>query len=142
MKNKIEKPNCGKILEDSLLENLQILPVNKIYTEKQLTNLYGWNASSVDFMIELNNFTIFIQTKFLKSRRKESCHIKKFINSIHHIKHMHNINTKYIGLWVCRIHPFDDNILYLKSNHTHVISCFDSINNLVNQTINYINTII
>jgi hypothetical protein len=134
--------NCGKILEDSLLNNLKIssLKANNIYTEKQLTNIYGWDASSVDFMIEYNNFTIFIQTKFLKSRRKESCHIQKFIKSVNHINNK-KINTPYIGLWVCRIHPFDDNVDFLKSNNSFVISSFDSINSLVNKTINYIDSI-
>ena len=135
-----EEQNCGYILENELFEKLKSLPAKKIYTEKQLTELYGWDASSVDFMIEFPNYTLFIQTKFLNTRRRENHHISNFIKSINHIKKRHNIDSLH-GMWVCRIHPFEDNIKYLTKNKTDVVSCFDSINELVNKTMNHINTI-
>jgi hypothetical protein len=138
MKNRLKQSNCGLVLENELLEKLKCLPnVIRIYTEKELTKLYGWDASSVDFMIEFNNYTILIQTKYLKTRRKENFHINKFVKSINYLKKVHNLNLFY-GIWVCRIHPFDDNISYLHSNRTDVVSCFESINLLVNKTIDHI----
>lgn len=134
-----DQKNYGRILENVLFENLKNLPLKKIYTEKELTDMYGWDASSVDFMLEFNNKFIFIQTKFLNSRRRESTHINKFLKSIDFIKINHNINIQYIGLWVCRLHPFDDNEKFLKSKNSYVISCFESITTLVNKTIEYIN---
>lgn len=133
-----QQHNCGKILEDELFENLKILPVKKIYTELELTELYGWGASSVDFLVEFDNITIFIQTKFLKSRRKENSYIRKFIDSIEYIKNKHEDCKKPIGLWVCRLHPFNDNEVLLNSKNSHVISCFESISDLVLKTIEYI----
>lgn len=138
MKRNISKPeNCGYILEKELLEKLKSLSAKNIYTEKQLTKLYGWDASSVDFMIEFPNYTIFIQTKFLNTRRKENHHIHNFIKSVNFIKNKHNVSLLY-GIWACRIHPFDDNIQLLSSNKTNVISCFESINQLVDKTMDYI----
>jgi hypothetical protein len=129
--------NCGYILENELFEKLKALPAKKIYTEKQLTELYGWDASSVDFMIEFSNYTLFIQTKFLNTRRRENHHINNFIKSLNHIKKEHNVSSLH-GIWVCRIDPFDDNIRYLNMNKTDVVSCFESINDLVDKTMNHI----
>lgn len=130
--------NYGKLLEDILYYNLQNTPYIKIYNEIQLTKLYGWNATSVDFMIEFNNIIIFIQTKYLNSRRKETRNIHKFLNSTYYIYNQLSTNKPFIGIWVCRLHPFPDNEIFLSNNQSYVVSSFNSIYNLVDNTINQI----
>ena len=131
--------NQGQVLENEMFSKLRLLPVEAIYTERELIKEYGFDASSVDFLVEFEKFGIFIQTKYLKSRRRESCHIKRFLNSIQVIKSDMK-NKCFYGIWVSRCKPFDDNITYLKSNNVAVISCYESIPELVNQTIKHIET--
>lgn len=131
--------NQGQVLENEMFSKLKVLPIKALYTERDLIKEYGFNASSVDFLVEFENFDIFIQTKYLKSRRRESSHIKRFLNSIQVIKSDMQ-NKCFYGIWVSRCKPFDDNITYLKSNNVAVISCYESIPELVNQTIKHIET--
>ncbi|NBO72130.1 MAG: hypothetical protein EBU66_17645 [Bacteroidetes bacterium] len=124
--------NQGRVLEEELFNRLKILPVKSLYTERELIKIYGFDASSVDFVLEFDDHTVFIQTKYLKRRRKESNSIQKFIKSV---KFINSNNKKFYGIWASRCKPFDDNVLYLNSNNIEVVSCFESISTLVDLTI-------
>ena len=48
--------NYGKLLEDVLYYNLKSITYKHVYTENELRKLYGWDASSVDFMIDFDDY--------------------------------------------------------------------------------------
>ena len=130
--------NRGYELEDRISTELQRLDGATVQTEKELTRTYGWLASSVDFLVETPDQLVFVQVKYLSTRRKESVNINKFLSSIRHIMSQHpSKNKPFVGLWVSRLHPFNDNETLLNSQNIHVVSCFDSMDTLVAKTVKY-----
>jgi hypothetical protein len=129
--------NRGIELEDRLHTELRRVYGESLLTEKDLTRQHGWHASSVDFLIETDEHLIFIQVKYLNTRRKESVQINKFLKSIEHIRGQLDGHTKTKeckGMWVARLHPFQDNENLLRSCNIQVISCLDSMEALISKT--------
>lgn len=131
--------NRGYELEDKIgIELTRLHGVIKVYTERDLTRLYGWPASSVDFLVETPEDMVYIQVKYLSTRRKESVNINKFLSSIEYIRtqlHDYQRHKDTKGLWVSKLHPFDDNETLLRSCGVNVVSCFDSMDTLVSKTL-------
>jgi len=132
----------GSLFEEKIHQNLCKLPNTlRIYRENDLTRIYGWDASSIDFIVEFENNMLFIQTKWRKTRRRESLGINHFIKSIKYIQSLELVkNKKYSGLWISRRKPFDDNIRLMKDSGIETIYCFDSMETLVEQATQYIST--
>lgn len=130
----------GTLFEDKIHHNLCMIPNTiKIYREKDLTRMYGWDASSIDFIVEFKENIIFIQTKWRKSRRRESHGVIHFMNSIKHIQNTEpKNNKKYSGLWISRRKPFDDNIRLMKDSGIETLYCFESMEGLVEKATKYI----
>lgn len=131
--------NRGYELEDRVLYELQRLTgIVEIFTERELTRIHGWLAASVDFLVETSDQLIFIQVKYLSTRRKESVNINKFINSIEFIRSQlteEQKQKKVRGLWVSKLHPFTDNESLLQTYNIRVVSCFESMDTLVSRTV-------
>lgn len=129
--------NRGYELEDRLHCELRQLRGVRLYTEKELTRLYGWLASSVDFLLETDSQLIFIQVKFLSTRRKESVNINKFLSSIRHIREcIGDMGKKEImGMWVARLQPFEDNSDLLRASNIKVVSCYESMDTLISRAV-------
>lgn len=128
--------NRGYELEDKLHMRLKLIPMSGLvlYTEKELTKLYGWMASSVDFLIETQDKMIFIQVKYLSTRRKESVKINKFLSSMRYIREHRSTKPVY-GLWVSKLHPFEDNEDLLNKCNVRIVSCFESMDILIDKTL-------
>ena len=133
--------NRGYELEDRLHCELRQLRGVRLHTEKELTRLYGWLASSVDFLLETESQLIFIQVKFLSTRRKESVNINKFLSSIRHIRECIGDTGKkekekeVMGLWVARLQPFEDNGDLLRAYNIKVVTCYESMDTLISRTV-------
>lgn len=114
---------------------------NEVYHEKDLIKLFGILASSVDFMLEYDNTLIFIQCKYKNTKRKETRDIQNYIKSIEYIVEKLNKNI-YIGIWISKLTPFEDNIEYLSKKNIKIISNYTSIEDLSDYAINKINNYI
>jgi hypothetical protein len=108
-----------------------------IIGEKELITKYGNPASSVDFLIELDNGIITIQTKWKGSKRRENKDIHKFLKSTEYLTQIYKERYEkdlVFGLWISRLEPFEDNKSVLVDKKIHSISCFESIDFLVMKT--------
>jgi hypothetical protein len=134
--------NHGFILEKVFYEEVSKF-TSLIYTEKELKRMYGWDATSIDFLIICDNSVIAIQTKYRKSRRRENKYIANFIKSLNFIKNMKLYDDKkWSGIWVSRRIPFEDNIELLKINDIICSSHYESSEGLVNITCELLHQII
>lgn len=128
--------NFGKVLEDVLFEKLQNIGVlQKIEHEDILKRKWGWRAASVDYMLELDNFIILIQCKWRRSRRRENKGISNFLESVQYIKNIYKGKEVLFGMWISRINPFDDNVQTLWTHNIVCVSEYDSIDWLVEKSI-------
>lgn len=130
--------NKGYELEDKLHSTLKSTYGANVFREKELTKLYGWMASSVDFLVETQDNLVFIQVKYLSTRRKESVKVQKFISSIQHISQylpQRLLDKQITGLWVCKLLPFNDNQELLHTYNVRVVSCFDCMETLIRNTL-------
>lgn len=137
----VEKQNRGPELEGKIYNILESLNLGHIKHEKDLIAHYGYNASSVDFLIELAEGIIIIQTKWKGSKRREDKDIRNFLRSFDYLRQIYeNRYNKPVlfGLWVSRLEPFDDNRQRLGNINVHAISCFESIDVLGIKTANFI----
>lgn len=131
--------NNGILFEDSIYKKLvQSNLFSEIYHEKDLIKLFGISASSVDFMLEYDNTLIFIQCKYKNTKRKETRDIKNYVKSMEYIIEKLNKNI-YIGLWISKLTPFQDNIEYLSKKNVKIISNYTTVENLTDYAINKIN---
>jgi hypothetical protein len=144
LNNKNLTVNNGRELEGRLLLDLRQEYGANVYSEQELTKLYGWNASSVDFLIETEDHLIFMQVKYLATRRRESIQINKFISSIKHIRMSlpeHSLKKTMIGVWVCKLYPFGDNVKLLENYNIKVVSSFESIDTLIEDALTWVRVI-
>lgn len=131
--------NNGIIFEKSLHKKLiECKLFNKIVHEKELIKTYGFLACSIDFMLEYENKLIFVQCKYKNTKRKETKDIKNYVKSMDYLSEKLG-NKLYIGLWISKLTPFEDNIKFLSSKNTKVISHYSSVEDLSNYAINRIN---
>lgn len=130
--------NRGYELEDRLLHALRGVAGATVCTEKDLTRSLGWDASAVDFMIDTKDRRVFMQVKYLSTRRKESVNIQKFLNSMKYVNACIPPSGKTVtGLWVSKLHPFNDNVELLHAHDVIVESCFDSMDALIRNTMGH-----
>lgn len=138
-----DSDNHGRQLERLFHTHLLNTVVNHtdvigVYYENELMKRYGWDASSVDYMIELKDQIIVIQTKYIKSRRRENQAIKNFLSSAHHVSRCMQKPIKF-GMWISRLQPFADNIDFLKTKQIFCVSYFEEMDTLVKNAISLLN---
>jgi hypothetical protein len=130
--------NFGKHLEDKLFEKLVALGyIETIANEEKLKRQWGWQAASVDYLLEVCGMVIPIQCKWRRSRRRENKGINNFLGSIKYLTEKQE-KVVLFGLWVSRVIPFDDNREVLYGKHIFVVSDFNSIDWLVEKAITII----
>lgn len=77
--------NLGRFFEQRIYMGLKSMKLfDKIYYEDDLKKIYGWRASSIDYMLEMPDGIILMQVKWRTSRRRENNAIMNFLNSIRH----------------------------------------------------------
>lgn len=137
--------NIGYVFEDIVYEELRSLNIfDEIHHETELTRMYGWDASSIDYMLVYKNKIIVVQTKWRKTRRREDAGIQKFVRSINYMKdHIVDLDEKkqFYGLWVSRREPFEDNIRYLGSHNVSCVSNFNSMASAAKEMVSALNMI-
>lgn len=133
-----EHCNLGAKLEEDVYKKvLEMKEFDMILSERELVSKYGWQSSSIDHLLIRGNFIIPIQLKWRRTRRRETLAIENFIKSIHYVKEMLQKEVLF-GVWSSRMKPFDDNVVWLKTERIIPISFFDDIDGLVEATINTI----
>lgn len=110
-----------------------------IKSEKDLKKLYGWDLSSIDYLIITTNGIIPIQIKYRRTRRKETHCINNFLKSIDHLPQIYEKPILF-GVWISRMSPFMDNQTLLESRKIQCVSYFDDIDILIKKSIEHIHT--
>lgn len=133
--------NFGYYLENKLYAHIKSLDLfDDIIVEDQLRKELGWDASGVDHLIIYKDFIIPIQTKWRKTRRKETLFINNFLHSLDYICTKLQDKRFLFGLWVSRREPFEDNKEHLLGRNILPVSCFNSIDELVKLAIHHLKT--
>lgn len=136
---KVDAKNYGYYLETKLYDNIKSLDLfDDIIVEDTLRKELGWDASGVDHLIIYKDFIIPIQTKWRKTRRKETLLINNFLHSLDYICTKLQDKRFLFGLWVSRREPFDDNKEYLLDRNILSVSCFNSIDELVELAVDHL----
>jgi hypothetical protein len=132
--------NPGRVIERMFLQELvkAIKDVQVLY-EKDLMKLYGWSASGVDYLIEMPEGLVVVQIKYIKTRRRETHAINNFLSSAKHISTCMQRPILF-GIWVSRLEPFPDNICSLGEEQIYTVSCFESMELLVQRAIALVKT--
>ena len=135
----INNLNIGRQFEARVYkELLDLKQFDCIYDEIDLRKQYGWDSSGIDFLVVKGNIALAIQLKWRKSRRRESIGIEKFLNSLSYVKQKSGeTNAGYNlagGLYISRLEPFEDNKEKLREHNIISLSCFESMESLVEQT--------
>lgn len=139
LKNHDPNPyNLGYKLEELLMRNFCNMGLFKtVLHENDIRKKWGWNLSSIDFWLETESYIILVQTKWRKTRRKETKGVNNFLRSLTVAKQIANKKITFC-LWVARREPFEDLISILETNNVYCISSYDSIDKLVSKTIEFI----
>lgn len=133
----MEYNNPGRVIERLFLKELsRVFKGFRVLYETELMKLYGWSASSVDYLIVVPDGLIAVQIKYIKTRRRETHAINNFLASAKHISQQMNQPILF-GLWVSRLEPFPDNIEYMCDERVYAISCFESMELLVQRAIQF-----
>ena len=129
-----DEKNLGYLLEDKLLNALTSLGLfDKILEEDHLKKLWGWSAAGVDQLLVSGDYVVAIQAKWRCTRRREDISINNFLSSLEYTIAKSGKKLLF-GLWVSRLEPFDDNKQRLGERNVLTISCFESIDSLVEKT--------
>lgn len=127
--------NQGRLFEAQIYGRLQRLSgVEVIYDEEELRRMFGWQSVGVDFLVVFSQGVVAIQAKYRKTRRREDHGIKNFVKSLEHVLQLSG-KRLCLGLWVSRMRPFDDNVLYLSRHNILCIHHFDCMSTLVERAI-------
>lgn len=128
------KANLGLFLEGRMFHAFQSMNIFKsIKYEDELIKLFGFQASSIDYMLETCEGLIVVQLKWSGTRRRENHAISNFIKSMEFIKH--KLSKPIIfGVWASRVEPFEDNRELLREKKVFTISHYDDIDVLVQKT--------
>lgn len=131
--------NHGRIMERIFARRLRdcverIPGVLAVYEEEDLKAKYGWNASSIDYLIELTDGIVVVQIKYRRTRRRENQAIRNFLNSTNYIKECMG-KPVVSGLWVSRLEPFADNIQCLSGHQVVTVSYFENMDTLIDKAI-------
>ena len=147
----IQGLNHGRLLEERMLHSLEQIVQRltlahqlqiHLYTEDDLRKEYGWPSVGVDFLIVIPKVgMVAIQTKYKKTRRREDHAIHNFVKSLEYIAKCTDMSLVR-GLWVSRMHPFEDNVSRLDRMNIKCISNFDSMDQLVESATNAVYSLV
>lgn len=130
--------NCGRLLEEKMYEKLVTAFSVSIYQESDLTRMYGWSSSGIDFLIDFDNdIAIMLQTKYRGTRRRETHSVKNFLKSLDHVSNCVK-KRNILSFWISKLHPFQDNEELMSSYGVKCISNYKSMDELIEMTINEI----
>jgi hypothetical protein len=131
--------DLGEFFEYKLYEKL-LCKFPCILRERDLIKKWGFNSSSVDFLIDIDEHNIIvIQAKYRRTRRRETHGVLNFLKSSKYIAECSKKNIVY-GLWISLLPPFNDNQDKMMKYNISCVSC-DKINNcnnneLINELLN------
>jgi hypothetical protein len=127
--------NFGIKLEMDLYKRLNDLMLfDNILMEKDLIRLYGWDTSSIDHLLFYGNYIIPIQTKWVKTKRRETHAVNNFLKSVKIIQSVFNRPILF-GIWCSRMTPFEDNQELMRKMNILSVSCFEDMEILIDKTI-------
>lgn len=132
--------DLGKLLETKLYSALQKTLHSSviIHNEDQLRVMYGYNATGIDFLIIVNEACLIpIQTKYRRSRRRETNEINRFIYSVKYIIERMKKDVMF-GLWVSRLAPFHDNQELMATLKIECVDYYECMDKLVDLAIHKI----
>jgi hypothetical protein len=130
-----DQKNFGYFLEYKVYEGLNSLGIfDDILLEENLKKKWGWEAAGIDHLLVLGDYVIPIQTKWRCTRRRENLCIHNYLKSLEYVLQLCGKKMLF-GLWVSRLEPFQDNKDRLSSKGIHAVSCFESIDVLVQKTV-------
>ncbi len=132
--------NLGLVFESKMKELLCMEFMCKgiqVYHEDDLRKLFGFDATGVDFMIDAPSCIVFAQCKYVRSRRRETKYVHRFLQSIHYIKNKMSVvdGIRYHGFWVARLEPFHDNREWMRQHEVEAISSQESMEDLLVKSI-------
>jgi len=99
-----------------------------------LIRLYGWDTSSIDHLLFYGNYIIPIQTKWVKTKRRETHAVNNFLKSVKIIQSVFNRPILF-GIWCSRMTPFEDNQELMRKMNILSVSCFEDMEILIDKTI-------
>lgn len=122
----MDPENKGRILEESMYNAFQSLPcIQRIVHETELIKVLGYQASSIDYMLETDEGWIVLQCKWKGSKRREDKDIFNFIRSIQFIRSQckwFKEKPMLFGIWASKMHPFQDNCDLLMQHQVIALS--------------------
>lgn len=131
--------NVGYLFEKVIYDTLKSTNMfDEIHYETELTKRWGFNASSIDYLLVVKDKAIVVQVKWRKTRRRENLSINNFIKSIQHVQKYLTDKQIIMGLWISRRKPFDDNVKELYAHNIKCICDYDSMTKLATEMIDQI----
>lgn len=130
--------NHGYEFENKLLKELKDMCMfDQILIEETLRKRWGWMAAGVDHLVYIGDYVIPIQAKWRCTRRREDLCIQNYLKSLDYV--LERCGKKLLfGLWVSRLDPFQDNKEKLYNKGVHSVSCYESMDVLVEDAKNFI----
>lgn len=136
--NRNDPQNYGVKLELDLYNRLTELKLfDDILMEKDLIRLYGWDCASIDHLLIFKNYIIPVQTKWVRTKRRETQAVMNFLKSVKTIQGIFKKPVLF-GIWCSRMTPFQDNQDLMKSMKVICVSCFHDMDDLVKQTVDVV----
>ena len=128
--------NFGIFLEEKMLNAFSSMGIfSNIQHENDLRKQYGFDAASIDYVLEVPEGYIVTQIKWRGSRRRENNSIANFLKSLDYIKTvLPQTKPVLFGIWACRIEPFQDNQEMLRKNNIVIVHNYTDIEGLVTDT--------
>lgn len=129
------KQNLGLFLEGRMYHAFQSMDIfQSIQYEDELIKKFGFQAASIDYVLETGDGLIVIQLKWSGTRRRENNAISNFLKSVDYIQKKITHKPIIFGVWASRVEPFEDNRELLQKNKVFTISDYDDIDGLVQKT--------
>lgn len=133
-----DQKNFGYFLEYKVYESMRSLGIfDDILVEDNLKKRWGWEAAGIDHLLFMGDYVIPIQTKWRCTRRREDLFINNYLKSLEYVMRLCGKKLLF-GLWVSRLEPFADNKERLKSMGVTAVSCYESMDTLVERTVDHI----
>lgn len=126
--------NDGLYLEEQMFKAFAGMGFKRIIREDDLIRQFGFEASSIDYMLETECGRIVLQLKYRRSRRRENKAVQNFLRSVEFVKNKMQDKPILFGIWSSRIEPFEDNKVLLQSHNIVTVSLFDDLYGLVDRT--------
>lgn len=127
--------NFGIYLEEQMLYAFRSMGIFcNIQHENDLRKKYGFDAASIDYMLEIPQGYIVAQIKWRATRRRENNGVNNFLKSVDFIRTKLPDKPILFGVWACRMEPFEDNKETLRKNNIAIVSNYSDMESLVQQT--------